>query len=680
MLNLDPVNEARAKRHNVQPRTYPDPTSSAVGTTAELGPISDLSGTPNTTSTAQTASNAASTAPGSYRMPAPQKPVSATHSLESHQALALAQAATQDASKTSVTDIQSHQIEEENSGAVSDATVTLDGLTMREIVDDTKPAPTVTEAEEMSFTTALGLADGVEAVEGSGSFATADTTSTVDANDASPGISEQDQESKPEPEAASAAEGGSEGAAEDDGAYTSADASMSMKRFIPDGNVSTTASGRDLLSARAATEGGDDDADEFESVGTPYTGMDTTRTVGAQSLAFMEGGQRHNHNPQALYVPDGVQVGNDQEHAELPPGAVMRGRDPLMDRLMSKLSQDLPDGFSRTNSQDLLTPDRSAISSAVQSPLGTPGTTHALASRNGLGEQKSSMSLSDNYRFVPDSNHDSLMSIPYNPAHGFPGETDTIGNSVAISEASEWTLSAGTRAVGAPSSALSRGTGAPSRRYVPGYADSLASGFSAAFSEASDWTLSGGNTRQIPGLRGVPSRRGQAGGFSPLPSPSTRSQLGQSNGITSGLTSRSLAASNWTLSGATNKLGAPSTRFSQASRALDDGRSIAFTDGGSEWALSPRSAVVRDDVDVGHSARWMSPDEIKMPVRLSPEVNNTRGLRDKFEQKTLRQKYASDDTNVPETAVRRVNDWMGEMEDGTRDEVMLRLTAQQNDF
>lgn len=233
---------------------------------------------------------------------------------------------------------------------------------------------------------------------------------------------------------------------------------------------------------------------------------------------------------------------------------------------------------------------------------GTPGTTHALAGRNGLGEQKSSMSLSDNYRFIPDSNHDSLMSIPYNPAHGFPGETDTIGNSVAISEASEWTLSAGTRAVGGPSSALSRGTGAPSRRYVPGYADSLASGFSAAFSEASDWTLSGGNTRQIPGLRGVPSRRGQAGGFSPLPSPSTRSQLGQSNGITSGFTSRSLAASNWTLSGATGKLGAPSTRFSQGSRALDDGRSIAFTDGGSEWALSPRSAVVRDDVDVGHSA------------------------------------------------------------------------------
>lgn len=52
----------------------------------------------------------------------------------------------------------------------------------------------------------------------------------------------------------------------------------------------------------------------------------------------------------------------------------------------------------------------------------------------------------------------------------------------------------------------------------------------------------------------------------------------------------------------------------------------------------------------------MSPDEIKMPARLSPEVNNTRGLRDKFEQKTLRQKYASDDTNVPETAVRRVNE------------------------
>jgi hypothetical protein len=54
---------------------------------------------------------------------------------------------------------------------------------------------------------------------------------------------------------------------------------------------------------------------------------------------------------------------------------------------------------------------------------------------------------------------------------------------------------------------------------------------------------------------------------------------------------------------------------------------------------------------------WMSPDEIKMPARPVPQDNHTRGLRDKYEQKTLRQKYASDDTNVPEYAVQRVNEY-----------------------
>ena len=237
---------------------------------------------------------------------------------------------------------------------------------------------------------------------------------------------------------------------------------------------------------------------------------------------------------------------------------------------------------------------------------GTPGAS-ALggSSFSGMGgDQASKMSFLENYRYIPDSNHDSLLSIPINPAQGYPGETETLGHSVAISEASEWTLSAPTRAMGAPSSVMSRGgSAAASRRYVPGYADSMMSGMSTAFSEASDWTLSGGNTRQMPVLRGVggASHRSMRHGISPMPSPSTRSQLGKSNGLTAGLSSRS-DASNWTLSGNTGKVGGPSQRFSQASRAFDDGKSIAFTDGGSEWALSPRT-VARDDsvLDVGHS-------------------------------------------------------------------------------
>ena len=52
----------------------------------------------------------------------------------------------------------------------------------------------------------------------------------------------------------------------------------------------------------------------------------------------------------------------------------------------------------------------------------------------------------------------------------------------------------------------------------------------------------------------------------------------------------------------------------------------------------------------------MQPDDIKMPARPAAQSSKTRGLREKYEQKTLRQKYASDDTNVPEYAVRRVNE------------------------
>jgi hypothetical protein len=54
----------------------------------------------------------------------------------------------------------------------------------------------------------------------------------------------------------------------------------------------------------------------------------------------------------------------------------------------------------------------------------------------------------------------------------------------------------------------------------------------------------------------------------------------------------------------------------------------------------------------------MKPDDIKMPARAAPLDSTTRGLRDKYEQKSLRQKYASDDTNVPEYAVQRVNEYV----------------------
>lgn len=84
-LNLGRINEARAKRHNANPRTYPDPSSSVVGTTAEIGPNSDASAIRN--------AKTLSTAAGSYRMPAPLQTVSATQSLESHQAQLMARAA-----------------------------------------------------------------------------------------------------------------------------------------------------------------------------------------------------------------------------------------------------------------------------------------------------------------------------------------------------------------------------------------------------------------------------------------------------------------------------------------------------------------------------------------------------------------------------------------------------------
>lgn len=60
--------------------------------------------------------------------------------------------------------------------------------------------------------------------------------------------------------------------------------------------------------------------------------------------------------------------------------------------------------------------------------------------------------------------------------------------------------------------------------------------------------------------------------------------------------------SNWTLSGNTSHFSVASRRI--ATRPPDDGRSEAFTmgftEGASEWGLSPRGTV-RDDLEVGHS-------------------------------------------------------------------------------
>lgn len=147
--------------------------------------------------------------------------------------------------------------------------------------------------------------------------------------------------------------------------------------------------------------------------------------------------------------------------------------------------------------------------------------------------------------------------------------------------------------------------------------------------------------------------------------------------------------SNWTLSGNT---AAFSTSHRVATRAIDDGRSEAFTmgftEGASEWGLSPRGTA-RDDLDVGHSKRalccphwhsmtlcrlcsdismhprhsaragWLQNDEIVMPSRLTARVDDQSphaGLRQKYEHRKLRQQYAADDTTVPETALRRVDE------------------------
>lgn len=175
--------------------------------------------------------------------------------------------------------IESHQITEEPSTAVSDAAVTIGGLTMREMVD----APQPINDSDGSYTAMLEQATGVEAVEGTASFVTAE-------GEDSPGTEK------------------SPGAAEQQASTGRKSAEIVDKGDMR--NVPVSPSGTALLAHYEEQDDQDDDDEEdFESVGTPYTGtpysgLDTTRTVGAQSLAFMEGGQRYHHRPEARFVPD----------------------------------------------------------------------------------------------------------------------------------------------------------------------------------------------------------------------------------------------------------------------------------------------------------------------------------------------------------------------------------------
>lgn len=169
-----------------------------------------------------------------------------------------------EASKTTAASIESHNITEGPSTAVSDAAVTIGGLTMRGIVD--QPHPIDPEGGETSYTAALEMATGVEAVEGAASFVTAD-----------------DGESP-----------GNENEADVDLDPTTS-AEMSRKGEVHPTHMSP--SGTALLAHFEEL----DDEDEYD-VGTPHTGFDTGRTVGPQSLAFMEGGQRYCHQAQARFV------------------------------------------------------------------------------------------------------------------------------------------------------------------------------------------------------------------------------------------------------------------------------------------------------------------------------------------------------------------------------------------
>lgn len=247
--------------------------------------------------------------------------------------------------------------------------------------------------------------------------------------------------------------------------------------------------------------------------------------------------------------------------------------------------------------------------------------------------------------------------------------------------------------------------GSRAATYVPSDTASVMSGGSGM----STWTLSSH----------APQRSVRRSAFSTMPSSSrsgrwssrashiTPSSSGHSNWTLSGEKSNWTVSggdkstftaggdqSNWTLSGNTSHFSVASRRI--ATRPPDDGRSEAFTmgftEGASEWGLSPRGTV-KDDLDVGHSesaissslptlanchlciacklgrrsphvdlaARtgWLQNDEIVVPSRLAATDDQSRytGLRQKYEQRKLRQQYAADDTTVPETALRRVDEY-----------------------
>lgn len=58
-------------------------------------------------------------------------------------------------------------------------------------------------------------------------------------------------------------------------------------------------------------------------------------------------------------------------------------------------------------------------------------------------------------------------------------------------------------------------------------------------------------------------------------------------------------------------------------------------------------------------AGWLQNEEIVVPSRLAATDDQSQytGLRQKYEQRKLRQQYAADDTTVPETALRRVDQY-----------------------
>jgi hypothetical protein len=56
---------------------------------------------------------------------------------------------------------------------------------------------------------------------------------------------------------------------------------------------------------------------------------------------------------------------------------------------------------------------------------------------------------------------------------------------------------------------------------------------------------------------------------------------------------------------------------------------------------------------------WLQSEDIVVPLRFKATTGEGgtqgSGLRHKYAQRSLRQQYAADDTNIPEAAVRRVH-------------------------